>query len=155
MGCEVSFPGHAASAQEARHWLTGELRSAALGPEPLFRAEQVFAELMNNAIRHSRSGLPGGGVHARLRIGASLLRLEVTDDGSDVSEPRARRSGPGVESGHGLFLVETLSARWWTRTDGAHRTMYAEIPYATADVPIPSGTGTDAVPQAVGQEVGP
>jgi Histidine kinase-like ATPase domain len=78
----------------------------------------LVSELFGNSIRHSRSGLPGQTVTVALKVGDSVVRVEVTD-----------RSGPGVpqlhpadhdaEGGRGLGLVAGLAVRWgWRRRGG-------------------------------------
>ena len=79
-------------------------------PRPLI---QVTRALVDNAHKHSRSGLPGGTVRIVLEQNRPLLpHLFVTDggppNGDDIAYPRLDRNAPGS----GLALVERLSVYW-------------------------------------------
>lgn len=124
---ECTFAGAAASAREVRQWAGAALRKAGVDAATVTAAEQVLAELAANAVEHTRSGHPGGTFHVLLRVGLTRLRLEVTDQGSDSREPRAKRSGPATDSGHGLDLVDAYTTHWWTRVANEGRTVFAEV----------------------------
>ncbi|QVQ53833.1 ATP-binding protein [Spiractinospora alimapuensis] len=130
------FPGVAFGVRLARRWLTDQLDEGGVEPELCSNAVQVLAELAANAAEHTRSGLPGGTFHVRLRVGNTKLRLEVTDQGSDETAPVARRAGPFATSGHGLEIVNALSSQWWTKSHDDGRTVFAEVPH-TPDTPPP------------------
>ncbi|MEU6992417.1 ATP-binding protein [Streptomyces sp. NPDC046465] len=81
---------------------------------PFESAEQIVAELANNAVLHGH--VPGRSFRLVLTlIAANTLRVEVTDARADRSPPlHPRRPSPEAESGRGLLLVEALAARWGT-----------------------------------------
>jgi anti-sigma regulatory factor (Ser/Thr protein kinase) len=74
-------------------------------------ATLLTSELVTNALKHSRSGLPGGTVELIVAAKAASLLISVIDNGSDLGLPRAGNS-PGEESGNGLLLVESLAEDW-------------------------------------------
>ncbi|MGW0734198.1 ATP-binding protein [Streptomyces sp. NPDC002851] len=111
-------------------------------------AEQVAAELANNAATHGR--VTGRGFRLRLKLsdydgtsGVSTLRIEVTDTRAEVPVPTsAERPFPHSESGRGLFLVEALADRWGVQRGPVPcKTVWAEIDCLTpaSRVPRPGG----------------
>ncbi|MFD9070276.1 ATP-binding protein [Streptomyces lasiicapitis] len=88
-------------------------------------AEQLVAELANNAALHGRT--PGRNFRLTLTVTEGTLRVEVTDTRGDEL-PKARHAGPDAESGRGLLLVEALATRWGTEVGPAPcKTVWAEI----------------------------
>ncbi|MFF1375775.1 ATP-binding protein [Streptomyces sp. NPDC058308] len=81
---------------------------------PSETAEQIVAELANNAVLHGH--VPGRSFRLALTLSAAnTLRIEVTDARADRSPPlHPRHPSPAAESGRGLLLVEALAARWGT-----------------------------------------
>lgn len=72
-----NFPGTRDQISEARRFV-----HSYLGDRPeTDTAELVVSELATNAIRHTRSGLPGGRVGVTLHAGGTLLVLAVHDEG--------------------------------------------------------------------------
>lgn len=123
-----SFPGARAQVSEARQFVAsylGDRRGADT-------AQLVVSELATNAIRHTRSGLPGGRFGVTLHAGSTLLILAVHDEGGP-STPHQCEAEDEDQCGRGLYLVETLSARWGVHGDNASRTVWALIPLAPAD----------------------
>ncbi|MEO3863585.1 ATP-binding protein [Acrocarpospora sp. B8E8] len=86
----------------------------------------LVSELLGNAHKHSRSGLPGGRVEVVvIDCPGPIMRLEVIDEGSEVSMPHVRDApgmrgmdaGPGdgaptAAGGLGLRIVEQIARRW-------------------------------------------
>lgn len=104
----MTFDGQASRVAEA-HQFTVE----ALGDAPgVDLVELVTSELATNAIQHSESGLPGGRFTLHLAEFADRWQIRIDDAGSKF-EPEIP---PGVkawnESGRGLAVVASLSARW-------------------------------------------
>ncbi|MGH4027825.1 ATP-binding protein [Actinomycetota bacterium Odt1-20B] len=98
---------------------------------PFETAEQIVAELANNAALHGR--VPGRNFRTTLRLsGAGTLRIEVTDTCPERLPRTAQlaRAGAESESGRGLLLVETLADRWGTEVGPAPRkTVWAELDF--------------------------
>jgi len=100
------LPGLPESARAAR-----EFTAACLAGWP-GAADAVLCvdELVVNAVRHSRSGRPGGTVTIRLTAGPGAgLRVEVQDAGPLPRLVPAQRRDPLAETGRGLALVQGLA----------------------------------------------
>ncbi|GAA4231965.1 hypothetical protein GCM10022254_30630 [Actinomadura meridiana] len=84
--------------------------------------ELMVSEIATNAVRHSASGMPDGGVWVRVLVSAQRLRVEIGDDGRAVGCPTIPAQGAGWgESGRGLLVVDGLADRWETLVDGDGR----------------------------------
>ncbi|MGW5877777.1 ATP-binding protein [Nocardiopsis terrae] len=84
-----------------------------VAPDHATRLIRVARELVENAHRHSRSGLPGGTVRIVLDWNRSMLpHLYVTDNGplngNDIAYPRLEKRAPDS----GLAMVERHSVYW-------------------------------------------
>ncbi|SDH79473.1 ATP-binding protein [Nonomuraea jiangxiensis] len=123
-----NFPGTRAQISEARQFVTSYLGDHL----ETDTAQLIVSELATNAIRHTRSGLPGGRFGVTLHAGSTLLILAVHDEGGS-STPHLCRAEDEDQSGRGLCLVETLSARWGVHGDNAGRTVWALISLTPAD----------------------
>ena len=99
-----SLPGLPESARAAR-----ELTAACLAGCPAAADAVLCAdELVANAVRHSRSGLPGGTVTVRVTVAAGeWLRVDVEDAGPLAAVPAPRAALD--EGGRGLMLVVALA----------------------------------------------
>jgi anti-sigma regulatory factor (Ser/Thr protein kinase) len=84
-----------------------------LGPEsPLTDAVVLLtSEVVTNAVVHSNSRRPGGTVLLVVSETAGGLRIEVTDDGSDLTAPVVKGE-PYSSDGHGLMLLQSLADQW-------------------------------------------
>jgi anti-sigma regulatory factor (Ser/Thr protein kinase) len=92
----------------ARHLVSGAAR---LDAGTLETAVLLTSELVTNAVRHSRSGRPGGAVSVVVLAVTGGIRIEVTDGGSAGDTPVVKDDVYTCD-GHGLFLVEALADRW-------------------------------------------
>jgi anti-sigma regulatory factor (Ser/Thr protein kinase) len=109
-----TFAGTAAQAAAARRWARAVVAGLA-GPDAAGLAEAAVAELLANAVTHSRSGLPGGMVTVIIAGSVGGVTVHVHDLGAAAgAAPRPRRPGDLAESGRGLWLVQELSAAWGT-----------------------------------------
>lgn len=103
----LTLPGHPRHVREAR-----ELISRVVGDDPnADTARLLTSELVTNAVRHSRSRLPGGAVIVVVAKNDDGLLIIVVDDGSKSGLP-AVRNGQAAGSGNGLLLVEALANAW-------------------------------------------
>lgn len=82
------------------------------------------AELAANAVRHSRSGSPGGVFTVDVHRWQSGAAIAVTDQGGP-DEPALGQADELAESGRGLRAVEATAARWGWSGDMDGRTVIA------------------------------
>jgi serine/threonine-protein kinase RsbW len=79
------------------------------------------SELAANAVRHSRTGRPGGTFALRVEIiWGDQVHIAVDDDGGAWIE-----GGSGPHCGRGLAIVTALAAGWGIVTRTAGRTVWA------------------------------
>ena len=122
-----TYAGLAQYAPAARRFV-----AAVLADNPL-RADAalVTAELVSNALLHSRSGQPGGTLTVRVTRRPRLVRITVTDQGSAAGDVRwkayAWSGGLPPERGWGLTIVGHLATSWGVRGDGHSATFFAVL----------------------------
>ncbi len=119
-----SFPGRADQVKAVRQFV-GFLMSGSPKADDVVLAAD---ELVSNAIRHSRSGAPGGLMVVEVRRwhgnGASIA---VTDQGG-IGEPRCRsiiEADELDEGGRGLATVAAVSSSWGCHGNTSGRTVTA------------------------------
>jgi anti-sigma regulatory factor (Ser/Thr protein kinase) len=83
--------------------------------------ELVVSELVTNATRATEEPL-----ELVLSRPHGRLRVEVSDCSHQEPRPAAEQNGERTD-GRGLHLVETLSSRWGTETDGLDKTVWVEF----------------------------
>jgi anti-sigma regulatory factor (Ser/Thr protein kinase) len=66
---------------------------------------------VSNAVIHSNSRRPGGTIRLLVTQTGRGIRVEVTDDGSELSAPSVK-GDVYASDGHGLHLVQTLADQW-------------------------------------------
>jgi anti-sigma regulatory factor (Ser/Thr protein kinase) len=75
----------------------------------------LTSELVTNSLQHSQSRRHGGSITVSLIAVLGGIRAEVIDEGG-ATVPALRPGQPDppelAESGRGLMLVDSLSARW-------------------------------------------
>lgn len=123
---EHTWPGTKDAVPDARAWLVHMMGTLGADPEVTGDAALVLSEVATNAVRHTRSGEPGGKFKVKLTRGATGVRIEVTDQGA-ARDPVLVRGGADAEHGFGLPLVEYFAAQWWVRGDEGGRTIGADI----------------------------
>jgi anti-sigma regulatory factor (Ser/Thr protein kinase) len=104
----LTIPGRPEHVSEARAFVAkalGELHRC------LDTAVLLTSELVTNAVMHSSSRCAGGTVSVLIAELPGGLRIEVADDGSDLSSPVVR-GDVYASDGHGLFLVQALADHW-------------------------------------------
>jgi anti-sigma regulatory factor (Ser/Thr protein kinase) len=104
----LTIPGRPEHVREARAFV-----AKALGELHPSRDAAVLltSELVTNAVTHSNSRADGGTVRLLITESAGGVRIEVADQGSDLSSPVVR-GDVYASDGHGLFLVQTLADQW-------------------------------------------
>jgi anti-sigma regulatory factor (Ser/Thr protein kinase) len=90
-------------------------------------AALLVSELVTNSVRHSASGLPGQSITVTVRSGGEVTRVQVTDR-SGTTVPALRPGASGLAGGgRGLYLVDSLAARWGFEQDGDRTTTWFEL----------------------------
>ncbi|MBV2366403.1 ATP-binding protein [Streptomonospora sp. NEAU-YY374] len=113
---QLTFAGQPASVGVMRDWVAQHLRRGphAYPPELIDDLLVCASEIGTNAVRHSRSGLPGGVFTASLWQSPGAVCLEVRDMGPRPGRPSAPRingtalDDPVAETGRGLSFVFAL-----------------------------------------------
>lgn len=123
-GYTETMPCEPLSARRARLLVSAALNAWGIG-ELAEVGVQIVAELVNNAIDHSRSR------HVRVlvtRPTENAVRIGVADTCNEG--PETGRPGEDAEEGRGLLLVEALSRRW-----GYDRKRWGKVVWAELEVP--------------------
>jgi anti-sigma regulatory factor (Ser/Thr protein kinase) len=134
----LAIPGRPEFARVARRFV-----ARILGPRfsCAETAVSLSGELVANSLQHSNSVRPGGIITVVLAAIPGGIRIEVTDAaGATVptlrapTRPDPTRPAPtpaqapdAAPGGHGLRLVDALSARWAYDRDGSRLTTWAEL----------------------------
>jgi anti-sigma regulatory factor (Ser/Thr protein kinase) len=118
----LRLPGRPESVAEARALV---LVLGELTPDQAWNAALVVSELLANAIRHSRSGLPGGTVTVILEPAGDALRITVRDAGPVRGRRATKAADELPESGRGLRIVAAVSCACDLR--GAGHESWAEV----------------------------
>ncbi|MEU8804865.1 ATP-binding protein [Spirillospora sp. NPDC048819] len=109
-------PGGVLDVREVRARVRRTLAGALGGNVAGFDLDDVdlmVCEVTTNAVRHSASGLVGGGVWVTVLLSPERLRVEIEDDGGSEGRPLIPAQGPGwCESGRGLMVVAGLADCW-------------------------------------------
>nr|WP_236572031.1 ATP-binding protein [Nocardiopsis sp. FR4] len=91
----------------------------------------LASELFTNALRHSRSGGPGGEVAVAVFKLPGRYQVRVTDQGPGEDHrstfPHPRPLGLLDEGGFGLHLVDSEASRWGTIREGGRTTVWFEV----------------------------
>lgn len=104
----LTIPGRPENVREARAFVAKALDEL---PGLAEVAVLLTSEVATNAVVHSNSRRPGGIIRLMITEMVGGIRIEVTDDGSDLFTP-AVRGDVYASDGHGLFLVQTLADQW-------------------------------------------
>lgn len=104
--------------------------AASLPPRPTELIQELANELFGNAVRHTRSGLPGGEVTIALHRLPNRVQVRITDQGqhnNGGTTPHVRLWDPMREGGFGLRLVAVQANRWGTLHESGGTTVWFEI----------------------------
>jgi anti-sigma regulatory factor (Ser/Thr protein kinase) len=104
-----------------RGWVCSEVERLGASGVDLGDVALMVDEIATNALKHTRSGSPGGGVWASVSSAPDRIRVSVTDDGGADSLPEAKSAGSWEECGRGLALVAALSDDWGFERLPGHR----------------------------------
>jgi anti-sigma regulatory factor (Ser/Thr protein kinase) len=119
----ITIPGRAEQVRAARMFVAKALGELGASTDT---AVLLTSELVTNAIRHSNSRAAGGTVTVIVLETADGVRVEVTDNGSELSSPVVK-SAVFTADGHGLFLVEALAQQWGYLRDEAGTTVWFQV----------------------------
>jgi anti-sigma regulatory factor (Ser/Thr protein kinase) len=129
----LTIPGEPAHLHAAREFVVRTLGDSCAG---LDTAVLLTSELVTNSVQHSNSRHPGGTVTVILIAMPGGIRVEVIDVGG-TTIPSVSSSQPEqpdiAENGHGLRLVEILSARWSHYRDAAGTVTWFELAAPSGD----------------------
>lgn len=121
---QLYLPAQREAPSSARRALSG--LSCFVSGELFECAELLLSELVTNSVRHSGVGARGY-ITVSVSVDGSVLRAEVADSG--VGFDAAVRKPTGTQtSGYGLYLVQSLAARWGVADDGETRVWFELVP---------------------------
>jgi anti-sigma regulatory factor (Ser/Thr protein kinase) len=122
----ATIPGRPEEVRGARAFVA---RTLAVGPTTTVdvdTATLLTSELVTNAVLHTASGAPGGTVTIVVVDVADGVLIEVIDDGS-AGTPVVK-DDLLTANGHGLYLVQQLTAQWGYLRDPAGTTVWFHLP---------------------------
>jgi anti-sigma regulatory factor (Ser/Thr protein kinase) len=116
----LTVPGRPEHVREARAFVAKALGELHPG---LDNSVLLTSELVTNAVMHSRSRCDGGTVTVLIVESGGGVRIEIADEGSEVSSPVVR-GDVYASDGHGLYLVQTLADQWGYLRDESGTTVW-------------------------------
>jgi anti-sigma regulatory factor (Ser/Thr protein kinase) len=122
----ATIPGRPEEVRGARAFVA---RTLSVGQAPTVdvdTATLLTSELVTNAVLHTASGAPGGTVTIVVVDVADGVLIEVIDDGS-AGTPVVK-DDLLTANGHGLYLVQQLTAQWGYLRDPAGTTVWFHLP---------------------------
>jgi anti-sigma regulatory factor (Ser/Thr protein kinase) len=128
----LTIPGRPEEVSAARAFVLRTLSAAGQGQAVDSDAATLLtSELVTNAILHTESGAAGGTVTVVVVDVADGVLVEVIDDGS-AGTPVVKGDLLATD-GHGLYLVQQLTAQWGYLRDPAGTTVWFHLVPAPAD----------------------
>jgi anti-sigma regulatory factor (Ser/Thr protein kinase) len=128
----LTIQGRAEEVSAARAFIARTLSASGKGHAVDSDAATLLtSELVTNAILHTQSGAPGGTVTVVVVDVPDGVLVEVVDDGS-AGTPVVKDELLATD-GHGLFLVQQLTAQWGYLRDTAGTTVWFHLAQAPAD----------------------
>lgn len=130
----ITLPGVERSVANGRRFVR-----ETLGPRhpALEKVALGVSELATNAIMHTPSG-DGGHITIDIVAAGSVVRAEVTNDGTMAAKPRIRRD-PDAENGRGILIIDTLADSWGVTEGSGTTTVWAEFRASSRQPPTPNG----------------
>jgi anti-sigma regulatory factor (Ser/Thr protein kinase) len=128
----LTIPGRPDRVSGARAFITRTLAASSRGRRVDSDAATLLAsELVANAIMHTLSGAADGTVTIVVVDVPDGVLVEVIDDGS--ADTPVVKGDVFTADGHGLYLVEQLSARWGYLRDPAGTTVWFHLAAGAED----------------------
>ena len=122
----LTIPGRPAEVSAARAFITRTMAATGKGRTVDSDAATLLtSELVTNAIQHTASGADGGTVTIVVIDVADGVLVEVVDDGS--ADMPVVKSDLLATNGHGLYLVQQLTAQWGYLRDPAGTTVWFHL----------------------------
>ena len=122
----VTIPGKPSAVASARAFVTRVLATTeGLPPVDSDAATLLTSELVTNAIQHTASGADDGTVTIVVIDVPDGVLVEVIDDGS--ADMPVVKSDLLATDGHGLYLVQQLTAQWGYLRDPAGTTVWFHL----------------------------
>jgi anti-sigma regulatory factor (Ser/Thr protein kinase) len=132
----LTIPGRPAEVSTARTFVTRTIAVTGKGRTVDSDAATLLtSELVTNAVQHTASGADGGTVTIVVIDVPDGVLVEVIDDGS--ADMPVVRSDLMATDGHGLYLVQQLTAQWGYLRDPAGTTVWFHL--AADSVRLPAG----------------
>ena len=115
------------SVSVARQWVAARTRAHDV-PAPAAQViELLTSELVTNAVLHAS----GHAIHLHVEDDGDAVTVSVRD--GSAAMPVMRSTGPEVPGGHGMRLVDRLSAAWGTEaTADGGKTVWFRVPHRAA-----------------------
>lgn len=120
----VQFPGTQAAVSDARQYVRDMLADRSVN---LDDAALLTSEVVTNAIRHTRSGWPGGTVAVSVAVEVDRVRVEVRDAGSVSGDFPQLRDAFDESGGNGLRIVAGVALEWGWRARSPRRLLGAGV----------------------------
>ena len=122
----LTIPGRPAEVSAARAFVTRTMAATGKGRTVDSDAATLLtSELVTNAIQHTASGADGGTVTIVVIDVPDGVLIEVIDDGS--ADMPVVKSDLLATDGHGLYLVQQLTAQWGYLRDPAGTTVWFHL----------------------------
>jgi len=115
----AALPRDIASARASRR-LVDRVLEGWCDPDVLFSVELLISELVANSIEHG-----GSSVDVRIAIGATVVRVEVTDH--DPTLPVTREVTPSSSRGRGMHIVDKVACRWGVQSRRTGKCVWFEV----------------------------
>ncbi|GAA0597833.1 ATP-binding protein [Actinomadura livida] len=123
-----AFPGELDQARAARRFTSALLAGCSELDEVLLAVD----ELVVNALRHTKSGQPGGAFTVEIARWDGAVTVAVTDEGAPY-EPTVTDAAADAESGRGLRTVSLLASGWGWFGNDRSRTVTAFFSASAAE----------------------
>lgn len=129
---DISLPATPAAPSDARAAITTWLAGRAARGSLIDDARLLTSELVTNSIRHAGSA-DGAAIRLSATLRPAMLRLEVTDTGTEGTVARRSPGRLDGSGGFGLELVAALSRAWGVERDTRGTTVWLELGSVESD----------------------